>query len=69
MKLGKYIILEELGRGGFGIVYKAKDSVLGRLVALKVLHNQLTVDPGFIGRFEQEAKLAAQLDHPNLVPV
>ena len=69
MKLGRYEILEELGRGGFGIVYRARDSVLGRLVALKVLHSQLTVDPGFIGRFEQEARLAAQLDHPNLVPV
>ena len=69
MKLGRYEILEELGRGGFGIVYRARDSVLGRYVALKVLHSQLTVDPGFIGRFEQEARLAAQLEHPNLVPV
>ena len=69
MKLGRYEILEELGRGGMGIVYRARDSVLGRFVALKVLHSQLTVDPGFIGRFEQEARLAAQLEHPNLVPV
>ena len=47
----------------------AEDQALDRVVALKVLHNQLTVDPGFIGRFEQEAKLAARLDHPNLVPI
>lgn len=67
--LGKYEILKELGRGGFGTVYEAKDTVLGRHVALKVLHGQLTVDPSFILRFEQEARLAAQLEHPNLVPV
>ena len=69
MNLGRYKVLEELGRGSFGIVYKAEDQALDRVVALKVLHNQLTVDPGFIGRFEQEAKLAARLDHPNLVPI
>jgi serine/threonine protein kinase len=69
IKLGKYQIIKELGRGGFGIVYEAKDIVLERHVALKVLHGQLTVDPHFMERFEQEAKLAAQLEHPNLVPV
>jgi len=69
MKLGRYEILEELGKGGFGIVYKAEDEVLGRTVALKVLHPTLLVDPGFISRFRNEACLAAQLDHPNLVPV
>lgn len=68
-KLGKYEIIEELGRGGFGIVYKAKDCVLDRFVALKVLHSQLSVNPEFITRFAQEARLAAKLDHPNLVPV
>ncbi|HPL80999.1 MAG TPA: bifunctional serine/threonine-protein kinase/formylglycine-generating enzyme family protein, partial [Anaerolineaceae bacterium] len=69
IKLGKYQIIKELGRGGFGIVYEAKDLVLDRHVALKVLHGQLTVDPLFLERFEQEAKLAAKLEHPNLVPV
>jgi serine/threonine-protein kinase len=68
-KLGKYEIHEELGRGGFGVVYKAYDTLLGRWTAIKVLHSQLTVDPGFIGRFEQEARLAARLEHPNLVSV
>jgi len=69
MRLGKYEILEELGRGGFGIVYKAKDTVLNRLVAIKVLHPNLVNDPSFLVRFKQEAQIAAQLDHPNLVPV
>ena len=69
MNLGKYEILEELGRGGFGIVYKAKDTVLNRLVAVKVLHPNLVNDPTFLVRFKQEAQIAAQLDHPNLVPV
>ena len=69
IQFGKYQILEELGRGGFGIVYKAKDTVLNRLVAIKVLHPNLVNDPSFLVRFKQEAQIAAQLDHPNLVPV
>lgn len=69
MNLGRYEIIEELGKGGFGTVYKANDTILDRIVALKVLHSQLSVDPGFISRFQQEAKLAAKLDHPNLVPI
>jgi len=69
MNLGRYKIIEELGRGSFGTVYKAEDQTLDRVVAIKVLHSQLTVDPGFIGRFNQEAKLAVRLDHPNLVPI
>ena len=69
MELGKFEILEELGRGGFGIVYKAHDKALKRLVAIKVLHPNLVNDPTFVARFRQEAQIAAQLDHPNLVPV
>ena len=67
--LGKYEILKELGRGGFGVVYMAKDSVLQRSVAVKALHPALLVDPQFIERFKNEARIAALLDHPNLVPV
>ena len=67
--LGKYIILEELGRGGFGTVYRAKDSTLEREVALKVLHPQLTVDTGFLEKFRTEAKTVAALDSPNIVTV
>ena len=68
-KLGKYEIIKELGRGGFGIVYQARDSVLKRAVALKVLHPALTVDPQFLARFQIEAELAAQMEHPNIVPI
>ena len=67
--LGKYEILEELGRGGFGMVYKARDAVLDRVVAVKVLHPNLVNDLSFVSRFRNEARLAAQLDHPNIVPV
>jgi len=69
MNLGRYKILEELGSGGFGTVYKAEDEVLGRIVALKVLHPSLLIDQSFVSRFRNEARLAAQLEHPNLIPV
>ena len=69
MELGKFEILEELGRGGFGVVYKARDKSLNRLVAIKVLHPNLVNDPTFLARFQQEAKIAANLDHTNTVPV
>ena len=69
MDLGKYEIIDELGRGGFGAVYKARDKVLNRVVAVKVLHPNLVNDPTFLKRFRQEAQIAAQLDNPNLVPV
>jgi serine/threonine-protein kinase len=67
--LGKYEILEEIGRGGFGVVYKARDTTLDRLVALKVLHPQLTVDPKFVQRFHQEARTAAGFQHPHIVTI
>jgi serine/threonine-protein kinase len=67
--LGKYEIMEELGRGGFGVVYKARDKILERLVAVKVLHPNLINDPSFVSRFRQEAIFSARFDHPNLVPV
>ncbi len=69
MHLGKYEILEELGRGGFGIVYKAHDTILDVPRAVKVLHAALVADSTFMSRFKQEARLAAKLDHPNIVPV
>jgi serine/threonine-protein kinase len=56
-----------LGRGGFGTVYRATDTALGRPVALKILHPELVVDPEFINRFYQEARIAASLDHTNIV--
>ena len=69
MQLGKFDILEELGHGGFGTVYKARDLVLDRLVAIKVLHPNLVNDPLFLSRFKQEAQIAAQIEHANLVPI
>jgi serine/threonine protein kinase len=65
--IGKYEILEELGRGGFAVVYKARDVELDRTVALKVLRPALGDDPDFVARFKQEARAAARLHHPNIV--
>jgi tetratricopeptide (TPR) repeat protein/tRNA A-37 threonylcarbamoyl transferase component Bud32 len=69
LRLGRFQILHELGRGGFGIVFLAHDPRLGRDVALKVPRAQTLADPGLRGRFEREARAAATLDHPNIVPV
>ena len=67
--LGKYELLEKLGEGGFGVVYKARDPALDRLVALKVLAPQFTADSQAVERFRQEARLAARLKHPHIVTI
>jgi len=67
--IGKYEILEEIGRGGFAVVYKARDTELDRIVALKVLHPYWSADPGFVARFRLEARAVAGLRHPNIVTV
>ena len=60
-QLGKYHIHEEVGRGGYGTVYRAMDDVLQVERAVKVLHPELVVDPLFIERFRQAALLVARL--------
>ena len=64
-----YELLEEIGTGGFGRVYRARDLALERDVAIKVLHPALTADPGVVERFRREAQLAARLRHPNIVSI
>jgi len=66
---GRYAVERELGRGGMGIVYLARDLALDRLVALKVLPSDLAAQLDTRERFLREARTAAQLSHPNIVPV
>ena len=67
MDLGKYHIFEEIGHGGFGTVYRANDTTLDRIVALKVLHPQYLSDQKFIESFKREARMMARVSHPNVV--
>jgi len=64
--LSHYKILEKLGAGGMGEVFRAVDSTLNRQVAIKVLPPQLTADPECLARFGREAQLLASLNHPNI---
>jgi eukaryotic-like serine/threonine-protein kinase len=66
---GRYVLGEVLGTGGMATVWRARDEVLGREVAVKVLSPQLAADAGFVARFEREARHAAALSHPRLVTV
>ncbi|MCA9510363.1 MAG: protein kinase [Myxococcales bacterium] len=66
---GRYEIVGELGRGGMGIVYKARDTALDRLVAFKVLPDSLRENPQALRNFFREAKAAAKLNHPNIVTI
>ncbi|MBA3789884.1 MAG: protein kinase [Actinomycetota bacterium] len=66
---GRYEIQGKLGSGGMAVVYKAKDTILGRAVALKTLHGHYAGEQIFRQRFKQEARAMASLDHPNVVKV
>ncbi len=66
---GRYLVEKLVARGGMATVYLAEDNRLDRKVALKVIHEHLVSDPDFVGKFEREAKIAANLSHPNLVNV
>jgi eukaryotic-like serine/threonine-protein kinase len=66
-KLGPYEIQSPLGTGGMGEVYRARDTRLGRDVAVKVLTKSFAHDPERLRRFEQEARSVAALNHPNIV--
>ncbi|MGD2206891.1 MAG: serine/threonine-protein kinase, partial [Anaerolineae bacterium] len=68
-RLGAYEIVDEIGRGGMAVVYKAWQPSLERYVALKVLPEYFQHDPEFLARFHREAKAAAKLNHPNIVTV
>jgi serine/threonine protein kinase len=65
----EYEIIEELGRGGMAMVYRARDRHLEREVAIKVLPFSLAFDSEFVERFQREARTAAQLEHPNIIPI
>jgi serine/threonine protein kinase len=68
-KLGKYEVLGELGHGAMGVVYRARDPIINRLVALKTITTGLAEDPALLQRFYREAQSAGGLQHPNIVTI
>src|SRR5579863_4750164 len=65
----RYEVTHLIARGGMAMVYRAHDLLLNRYVALKILYAELSVDPSFVERFRREAQAAANLSHPNIVPI
>jgi serine/threonine-protein kinase len=65
--LGSYVLLERLGEGGMGAVFKARNWKLGRLVALKLIRKERLESPEAVQRFRREIRVASKLDHPNIV--
>ena len=68
-KLGKYEVLGELGHGAMGVVYRARDPIINRMVALKTITTGLAEDPNLLQRFYREAQSAGGLQHPNIVTI
>ncbi len=68
-KIGKYDVIDVVGRGGMGVVYRAKDPFLDRMVAIKIMTISYTDQPDLLQRFYREAKATANLQHPNIVTV
>src|SRR5208283_1492437 len=68
-KIGKYEIVSELGQGGMGVVYRARDPFIGREVALKTISPELVADPEMLKRFYREAQSAGTLQHRNIVTI
>src|SRR6186713_3510163 len=68
-RFGPYEVTGPIGAGGMGEVYRARDTKLGRDVALKVLPNVFTLDPDRIARFKREAQVLASLNHPNIAAI